>query len=300
MKFNFNPLLGSINKLKFTFSGHESFQCRHLWLKKGFDFLNGGNHFSHPSSVVFLGVGKNMVASIKYWMRAFDLVDDNDALTPLAYKLLSDDGWDPFLEYEGSLWLLHYHLIKKGSAAIYQLIFNELRKEKIEFTRLHFISFIKRKLDNFGLNPVSEKTLADDFNVFIKMYVRSNEQSKDKEDSYSGLLTELDLIKSLGKKGEDYFVIENNEKNELPLEIFYYSILDYSENATTVNLSNLESDTNGIGNIFAINKKGLIDKILAICNSNSNIVYNDHAGIKQIQFKKKELPFTILERYYAK
>lgn len=24
---------------KFTFSGHDSFQCRQLWLKKGFDYL---------------------------------------------------------------------------------------------------------------------------------------------------------------------------------------------------------------------------------------------------------------------
>ncbi len=25
---------------KYTFSGHESFQCKSLWLKKGFDFVN--------------------------------------------------------------------------------------------------------------------------------------------------------------------------------------------------------------------------------------------------------------------
>lgn len=26
---------------KLTFSGHDTFHCRHLWLKKGYDFVNG-------------------------------------------------------------------------------------------------------------------------------------------------------------------------------------------------------------------------------------------------------------------
>ncbi|MDX9931639.1 MAG: DUF4007 family protein, partial [Bacteroidales bacterium] len=25
--------------IKYTFSGHDSFQCRQLWLKKGYDFV---------------------------------------------------------------------------------------------------------------------------------------------------------------------------------------------------------------------------------------------------------------------
>lgn len=31
---------------KYTFSGHESFQCRHLWLKKGYDFIKQGKSFN--------------------------------------------------------------------------------------------------------------------------------------------------------------------------------------------------------------------------------------------------------------
>lgn len=59
---------------RFSFSGHESFQCRSLWLKKGYDFINSGKSFNDEDAVVILGVGKNMVASIRYWMKAFDLL----------------------------------------------------------------------------------------------------------------------------------------------------------------------------------------------------------------------------------
>jgi hypothetical protein len=60
------------------FSGHETFQCRHLWLKKGCDFVKSGKVFGAEDAVVELGVGKNMVTSIRYWMRAFDLLEGND------------------------------------------------------------------------------------------------------------------------------------------------------------------------------------------------------------------------------
>ncbi len=96
---------------KLSFSGHESFQCRSLWLKKGYDFVNNGHSFTNEDAVVELGVGKNMVNAIRFWMKAFGLTYENDKPTPLANKLLNDvDGWDPYLEDEDSLWLLHYRV----------------------------------------------------------------------------------------------------------------------------------------------------------------------------------------------
>lgn len=67
--------------IKYTFSGHDSFQCRQLWLKKGFDYLQSRKSFSDAAAVVKLGVGKNMVSSIRYWLKAFNIIDDNDNLT---------------------------------------------------------------------------------------------------------------------------------------------------------------------------------------------------------------------------
>ena len=53
---------------KYTFSGHESFPCKTLWLKKGYNFVVQGRDFNAPEAVIHLGVGKNMVASIRYWL----------------------------------------------------------------------------------------------------------------------------------------------------------------------------------------------------------------------------------------
>ena len=59
------------NISKPIFSGHESFACKSHWLKRGYDFVNAGNNFNDDEAVVHLGVGKNMVASIRFWLKAF-------------------------------------------------------------------------------------------------------------------------------------------------------------------------------------------------------------------------------------
>ncbi|NEM99756.1 DUF4007 family protein, partial [Pontibacter burrus] len=66
----------SAPQLKYTFSGHEKFQCRHLWLKKGYDYLQLGKSFLEEDAVIELGVGKNMVASIRFWLKAFGITDN--------------------------------------------------------------------------------------------------------------------------------------------------------------------------------------------------------------------------------
>src|SRR5690606_24552215 len=129
---------------KYTFSGHDSFQCRQLWLKKGFDYIQTKKSFNDEDAVVKLGVGKNMVSAIRYWMKAFNIIDGKDNPTKFGTILLDDDGYDPFLEDEASLWLLHYQLVKTNIASIYGLIFNEVRKEKMLFDKETFLNYLKK------------------------------------------------------------------------------------------------------------------------------------------------------------
>ncbi len=62
---------------EFHFSGHESFPCKTLWLKKGYDFSKEEKDFNAPTAVVDLGVGKNMVSAVRYWYKAFGLNKDS-------------------------------------------------------------------------------------------------------------------------------------------------------------------------------------------------------------------------------
>lgn len=285
--------------IKLTFSGHESFQCRNLWLKKGYDFVKDNNRFSDEDAVVALGVGKNMVASIRYWMKAFNILTLDERLTDFAHLLLSDDGYDPYIEDEASLWLLHYYLIRNKYASIYSIIFNELRREKFEFSKHNFLSFVKRKTESEKYFPYTDKTLNEDFSVFVKMYLRSDAQSRDKEDSFSGLLTELDLLKLYSKEKEEFYVIENQERPDIPDEILLYVILDNESFESSISLNTIEMNPDSLGSIFAINRTGLINKIKNLTEKHNYLIFNDHAGIKELQFKEKPQANSILEAYYA-
>lgn len=59
--------------VKYTFSGHESFPCKTLWLKKGYDFVRAEKDFNAPEAVVDFFGGKNMVSAIRYWFKSFGL-----------------------------------------------------------------------------------------------------------------------------------------------------------------------------------------------------------------------------------
>jgi hypothetical protein len=289
--------VSNFENIKYTFSGHDSFQCRQLWLKKGYDFIQDKHSFNSEDAVVKLGVGKNMVSAIRFWLKAFNIIDSKDKPTEFGTKLLdSATGYDPFLENDASLWLLHYQLIKTGLASTYNIIFNEFRKEKLFFTKETFLNYLKRRRELEPSLSFNDNTVLDDFVVFVKMY-QGNEFSRDVEESFSGILSEIELLKTFGKGKDEHYQIESNERDKLPESIVLFSILDNPNYGNSISLNALEHDPNSPGSIFALNRSGLLNKIAEM--KNRNITFTDHAGIKELQFKSKPNPYSILDLYYG-
>ncbi len=285
---------------KYTFSGHDSFQCRQLWLKKGYDFVQAGRNFNEEDAVVQLGVGKNMVSSIRFWLKAFNIIDSKDIPTEFGKRLFhNENGYDPFLEDEASIWLLHYQLVKNGFASIYSIIFNEFRKEKLFFDKEIFVNYVRRISESNPDINFNENTVAKDFIVFTNLY-KSDPESKDVEDSFAGILSEIELLNITGKGKDEQFFIENSERDNLPNSIVLYSILDNTNYGNSISLNSLEFDINSPGSIFSLNRSGLLNKISEIVGDFKDVTYTDQAGIKELQFKKKVDAFTILDRYYDK
>lgn len=284
-----------------VFSGHETFQCRHLWLKKGYDYIKAGKSFGAEDAVVELGVGKNMVTSIRYWMRAFDLSQGGEKTTKFADALFSaEKGYDPYLEDDASLWLLHYHLVRKGYATSYNLIFNELRREKVEFTKEAFVRFMRTKAETDLPFTFNKNTIESDFDVFVKLYV-GTETSKDREEVVSGIFPELNLVRVIQREKQiPLYHIETNERESIPEEVILYAIATDPEIGLSVSLDTLEKEYNSVGAIFGINRTGLVNKVKSLCDKYPDIVYKDDAGVRELQFKKKLDLDKVLKACYAK
>ncbi len=68
--------------------------------EEGLRLSTAGRNINRADAVVHLGVGKNMVAAIRHWLKAFGIVDGNDNIKAIGHRIFSDDGFDPFVIYK--------------------------------------------------------------------------------------------------------------------------------------------------------------------------------------------------------
>lgn len=276
---------------RYIFSGHESFPCKTLWLKKGYDFIDGKNNFNAADSVVKLGVGKNMVASIRYWLKTFGLVKEG-SLTEVARFVFADNsGMDPYIEDLGTIWLLHYLLISSREATLYNLLFTRFQRERRVFERQHIISFVKRYMAEKGkLKTYNENTVKKDVAVLLQNYVQPM-KAQAMED-YSTLLIDLDLIMTTDGK---QYMFNQEGKRQLPPDILMYAILEEKKSDKSVDYDTLQN----IGLMFCLNDMELIAALSLLQERYPNVIrYSDTAGLRQVQFLKKVESMDVLRQYY--
>ena len=98
------------------FRGHETFTIRKGWLNKGIKnvIAEPGVFVSKENNPMdILGIGANMVKSLRYWLQATNLTTEPNS--GKRYQTLTEIGEliyenDPYFEEIGSLWLVHYSL----------------------------------------------------------------------------------------------------------------------------------------------------------------------------------------------
>ena len=284
----------------YTFSGHESFPCKTLWLKKGYDFVRAEKDFDAPEAVVDLGVGKNMVAAIRYWYKAFGLNKDVKTGWIADYIFDKNTGKDPYMEDLGTLWLLHFLLVYTGEASLYKLFFVDFQKERRLFDREQVVSFVKRKMAKAEKqNMFNENTVKKDVGVLLLNYcLPRNPQSNE---DFSTLLMDLDLLRqtdkteSLEDKRSRYFFNIEGKRQVTPA-IFLFALLTVKEE----NDNSIPYDTlHELGLIFCMTDLEVIDMLKILSEKYSNyLAYSDVAGIRQLQFTQQLDAKQVLDNYY--
>lgn len=217
-----------------VFSGHESFACKSHWLKRGYDFVLAGRKFNNEDAVVHLGVGKNMVNSIKFWMRAFGLLEPEGTLTSLAHKLMNDEnGYDPFFEDIGSLWLLHFNLINEDYATIYKSTFIDYHRQRNLIDSIKLLNFIKHLcFDGTSYkNLYNENTVKRDIGVLFHNYCSHSNGSIEESNM---LLAPLNLIQ---ETEDGIYIFNYDTRNSIPVNIFLYALLVQFPDSKSISLS---------------------------------------------------------------
>lgn len=232
-----------------------------------------------------------MVASIRFWLRAFGLSNMDDVTKIADYLFNSDTGRDPYSEDLNTLWLLHFLLINYRVASLYNLVFVDYQRERKEFTRSELQTYIRRKCSvPEQKNVYNENTVKKDIGVLLKNYV-SPKDLKNIED-FSALLIGLNLI--ISKPQDTYYFREVTVKEIAP-EVILFALLSLGDSEKTISLDGLQR----ISLIFCLPMISLIEIIRSLEQLYPGaIVFSDNSGIKNVQFRIELDKFDVLDNYY--
>ena len=276
------------------FSGHDTFHCKEQWLLKGIQLIDNqedNSIFKTDKAIYKLGVGKNMVRSIHYWLKSFALIDEEDNFSTYSNYLFLNQKYDPFLENPSTLYILQYLITSKQYASIFCLIFKDFFNNKTnnEFTELQIISFIKRILSDKNINRFTDKTIKSDFKVFIKSYVPPKKNIKTIEDDFSAPLLGLKFISDTGRKNDlnqTVYIVNKTLRKDLSEFAFAFCVLDYFELQSSIDFTDLATS---IGAFLSLNIEGVEEITERLCQNDKRFTYKSDAGVKQLQIKNADL-----------
>lgn len=249
------------------FRAHDTFFIRKGWLSKGMKYVNQKpNVFidkdENPMDV--LGIGSNMVKSLRYWLQAVGLTEEPtsgkrlQSFTELGQKVFNHDR---YIEEIGTLQLLHYKLVTNyEEATSWYFFFNEFNMS--EFTKEEFVSAIQSYvIMKEGTSTVALRSLNDDFSCIVNTYLprtKSNPAKVSPENNIDCPFGELGFIDLLNKERKIY-------KKSIPTPsafnpwIILAVIIDQSKGRKEIGLNELLTFKCNIGRVFNLDAITMLD-----------------------------------------
>lgn len=279
-------------EIKLKLKRHESFSIREGWLAKGIKNVKEyGNVFALQNATDILGIGTNMVKSLKYWMTATRLIEEKN-----REIMLSDFGsiineYDPYLEDIFSWWLIHINMITNvDDAYIYNLFFNKCNIKT--FTKRELYEKLYALLTNEKLT-FNENILQDEVNMIIKTYT-IDEKIDNPENNFICPLSELNLLKKIDR---DTYEKNRPEIRNLPFWVVYYIICLLLDDRDNISIDELLKEENSPAKLLNMDKN-LINEYLDEMKKNDLIIINRTAGLNMVYLKKKLSLNEIAEEYF--
>lgn len=276
-----------------TFSGHETFPLRYGWLQKAYRAVSEAasgkdavHVFRDPDSIARFGVGRNMVGAIRYWATAAGILEetkDGLATTWLGTMLFDENGTDPYLEEDASLWLLHWHLVSRARLTSAYWLFNEFRGGS--FVRQDIVTSLLKLAQERGWSRVASTTVDRDLQCLLRTYIGGRGSSEAGE----SILAELGLIRPMDKTRSR---LSRGRKPNLPNSVFLYCFNEFWEgfapDQSTMSFENAAYAPGSPGRVFLLDEDDIVDRLEQLEEiSGGTFAWSETAGLRQIIRSKK-------------
>jgi hypothetical protein len=275
------------------FSGHETFPLRQLWLRKAYDAVSRtaagarGAVFASDDAIARFGVGKNMVASIRFWAAACNVIEEGAEAgayqeAPIGDLLFNHkSGVDHYCESIASAWLVHWILANKPQpTTTWYYVFNHITQQS--FDRESVVDALRGLIAEQGLR-ISAATIKRDVDCCVRSYV-PRAAGDSPEDMSEPLLGELGLLQ-LNAKGVLEF--RRGAKRTLPDGVFAYALLDYwqrmEHTGSVMAFDRVAHDYGSPGRVFKLDENSVADRLMALERlSRGSLQWTEQAGIRQV------------------
>ena len=247
--------------------------------------------FNRDDAVVKLGVGKNMVRSIRHWGHAFKLLEHEAVFgsrrpmsrpSTIGRDMFGDKGVDPYCELPGTLWLLQWWLLAPPSISpVWWLALNEF--PGIEFTEEELQQFVLDRVGDWA-NPHAS-SVKKDVSVLLRMYSSGEAVRATFEERIDCPFRDLGLIQpSTANPGGYRFLL--GPKATLPSLVFVACILDFTmrtdNNARTINLSRASTEIGSPGRAFKLSDKAVLELLEDAVGRTDHVRLTSAAGMPQL------------------
>jgi len=296
--------------VRYAFSGHQTFPFRYAWLPKGVGAIRRDSQvFTRPDALVRLGVGKNMVASIRFWCEALGLIENsgpNSTLTPLGALLFGSSrggfssGADPYLEDPGTLWLLHWQLTATPyPASTWHLAFTCWSQNL--FTRDELARWLLRSAQESSAPRTSASSIRRDVEVFLRTYVPARDnRRRPLEDSFDCPLAELGLIRPAGN---GRFAFQRGPRPSLPGAVLAATLAAFWNHTApgqkTLTLERALFDPGSPGAAFKLGDQDMVEALERL-PAGCGLRYDETAGLRLLIRTAARTPLSLLKSYYRK
>jgi uncharacterized protein DUF4007 len=289
-----------------AFGRHETFPLRFGWLTKGFGaWRDSQTVFDEDDATVKLGVGKNMVNAIRYWMIASQVVSVKDkslVATDIGKKLFGAEGWDPYLEDDATIWLIHWLIASNAAEATTPFWFFN-RFHKTEFTSKELQEALGDFVREHFRSRVSAATLKNDIALLLRMYEPS--QASRSVPLEEALDSPMALLGLLGhQEGARIHESKPEYRSRLPLSTFAFAVAELFEqtNERVLPIDRL-LHSNGYlaapGSVFRITEECLVARLEAmIAWLRGRYELRQTAGIHQLYQLRPIRSLDVLRLHY--
>ncbi len=289
--------------MKMRFKAHESFFIRKGWLYKGLkNIIETPNLFSSKdaNATDALGIGTNMVRSLRYWLQVTGLtIENTSGARTQAHTPLADVIWeyDKYMEEMGTLWLLHYKLATQDEdATAWYYFFNEFNMK--EFAKDDFVGMVETFIQING-NEVAITSLESDFDCIMGTYVsriKSNPGKVHPENNIDCPLGELNLIDIVDKKKKIYRKVAPKKGSLNPL-ILFAVIVDNAKGNKEIKINSILADKKNAGRVFNLDII-LLTELLYELQKTGHIKVVRTAGLDVIRINNDMTFEKVTESYY--